>query len=188
MAPSNRDVVASPPDPTPFILAQIASGNEQCSRELIDGWETPITTIASRYASRHSDLDDLVQVGRIAVYTAALKYGPHHGTPFSHYAKRAIRNRVLREVARLKRQRKGEAALDAVTNDVPVPMPEPQEQTDLLVLWTRELLEPHRTIFQLLYVQGLTQRAAAQRVQKSQPRVSQMHQSLLDLAREYLRA
>jgi RNA polymerase sigma factor (sigma-70 family) len=122
------------------------------------------------------------------VYLAALKYRASYGVRFSNYTKRAIKNRVLREVARLSRQREDEVPLDADAGDLPMQSSEPSEHIDPVTTWTRELPEPHGTIFRLLYVEGLKQRAVAERLGKTQPWVSQMHRSLLNLARAVFQA
>ena len=67
MLASTRDAIASPPPPTASELERIAAGDQLCCRNLIDRWETVNRVMASRYARRPFDLDDLMQVGRLAV-------------------------------------------------------------------------------------------------------------------------
>jgi RNA polymerase sigma factor (sigma-70 family) len=183
----SRDVVASPPPPTPSELKRIRSGDQQCCRDLIDCWEIPIKVIASRYVIRSSDLDDLVQVGRIAVYLAALNYKASFGFPFGNYTKRAIKNLVLKEADRLARQRRFETPLE--TNQKEHGWYQEELTADGACFepikeWVRELPEPHATIFRLLYVERLKQRQAAEQMGVSQPRVAQLHKSFLSVARE----
>jgi RNA polymerase sigma factor (sigma-70 family) len=154
-------------------------------RELIDGWGLAVKAIASRYASRLSDLDDLMQVGRLAVYQSALNYDPTLDVPFGNYTKRAIKNCVMQEAARLTRQRrlevspegraeKGDDQLEGLLDD--------GGQARQVKEWVLELPEPHATIFRLLYVERKTQRVVAEEIGVSQPRVAQLHRSFLDLA------
>jgi|GEM_PF-5331338 len=184
MIAHSRDVITSPPLPTASELQQIVSGDQQSCRKLIDRWETPIKIIASGYASRSSDLDDLVQVGRIAVYQAALNYKASFGVPFGNYTKRAIKNLILKEADRLARQRRFETLLETNSEE-----DRGEEVIDDSAIfgsikeWIRELPEPHATIFGLLYIERLKQQPAAQQMGVSQPRVSQLHKSLLCLAR-----
>src|SRR5262249_35143285 len=156
----------------PSELQHIAAGDKQYCRNLIDRWETPIKVIASSYASWQAPLPDLMQVGRIAVYKAALKYNPTSGVLFANYAKRAIRNGVVQEAARLVRQRQFETPLDydLGTEEVSLAdVPDDSDKIDLVREWVKDLPEPHATIFQLLYVEGLTQRDAAEQLGVSQP-------------------
>jgi hypothetical protein len=104
MSATSRDIIASPLPPTSTEFQRIAAGDQQSCRALIDRWETVIKVIASAYASWKSPLPDLIQVGRIAVYKAALKYNVECGSPFANYTKRAIKNAVIQEATRLSGQ------------------------------------------------------------------------------------
>jgi RNA polymerase sigma factor (sigma-70 family) len=178
MIASTRDVITSPPSPTPSELQRIAIGDRHACRELIDSWEGAIKAIASGYASRRSDLDDLMQVGRLAVYQSALKYDPSFGVPYSNYTKRAIKNSVMQEAARLARQRKLDQPLEGYNEQRTEPY-----RNHSVKEWVLELSEPHATIFRLLYIEKLRQRVAAEEMGVSQPRVAQLHLSFLNLAR-----
>lgn len=183
MVASSRDIIASPSPPTSAELQRIAAGDQQTCRALIDRWETLIKLIASAYASWKCPLPDLIQVGRIAVYKAALKYKFERGTPFSHYTKRAIKNAVMQEVTRLSRQWQFESPLDNWVHDVDGQADAPDERIERISKWVESLSEPHATIFRMLYVEGLKQRIVAEKLEVSQPRIAQLHGSLLDLAR-----
>ena len=186
MAAFSRDVITSPPDPTSCQLGLFADDDKQYRRALIGAWDAPIRVIASRHAPRRSDTDDLRQAGRVAVYWSALRYKASVGVPFSHYAKRAIKNRITREAARLVGRRRSEVPLDEVPGDQPAVMPVPDPRLELVREWTRNLPHPHAAVYRLLYVEGLSQRSAAVELGVSQPRVSQMHKSLLDFGRAEL--
>jgi RNA polymerase sigma factor (sigma-70 family) len=186
MVNSMRDVVASPDPPSFRQLQQIRAGDPSAFRRLIDVWETPIGIMAARYAPRRSDKPDLQQAGRIAVYQAALRYRPWRGFPFGHYAKRAIKNNVIKHAASLVRHRQGETSLFQFEDDVePATVALLDGNEDLISLrhWLAELGEPYATTYRLLYVGGLSQREAANELGISQPRVSQRHRSFLDHAR-----
>jgi RNA polymerase sigma factor (sigma-70 family) len=189
MIASTRDVIASPPPYAPYELQPIVAGDQHACRELIAGWETPIKAIAWGYASRRSDIDDLMQCGRLAVYQSALNYDPSFEITFGHYTKRAIKNSVLKEAARLARQRRLETPLEwhAEKEDkLPEHMMHRAGQAQVVKEWLLQLPEPHATIFRLLYVEKVKQRAAAQEMGVSQPRVAQLNKSFLNLARETL--
>jgi RNA polymerase sigma factor (sigma-70 family) len=185
IAPS-RSTIPSPHPPSPADLKRIAAGDQQACRDLIDGWETVIMAIAKGHAARPSDIDDLIQVGRLAVYRCALKYDPSYEFPFGNYAKRAIKNSVMGEAVRLARWRRLERPLEGnveAQTDSPQGLVVETSLAEPIMKWVLELPEPHPTIFRLLYVGQLKQRAAAKELGLSQPRVAQLHQSFLVLAR-----
>jgi RNA polymerase sporulation-specific sigma factor len=186
MNTSIRDVLASPPLPTLYQRQRIAAGDQQTCRELIDRWEQTIRAIASGYASRRSDLDDLMQMGRIAVYHAALNYDPSFEVPFGNYAKRAIKNAVMQEAVRLAHQRRLETSLDErfdSGDNSPEEIADETDRTRPIKEWVLELSEPYASIFRLLYAEKLKQRAAAVEMGISQPRVAQINRNFLALAR-----
>jgi RNA polymerase sigma factor (sigma-70 family) len=142
--------------------------------------------MAARHAPRRSDLQDLQQVGRITVYQAALRYCPSRGLPFAHYAKRAIKNNVVKQAARLQRQRRCETPLYEVGGDLEshaAALLSDDEGIVALSQWLADLGEPHATTCRLLYAECLSQREAASQLGISQPRVAQLHRSLLNHAR-----
>jgi DNA-directed RNA polymerase specialized sigma subunit len=60
-------------------LTQLGKRNgaqERGCAGLIRRWKNSIRTIAAYHAGRRSDLDDLMQVGRLALYRAAPLYRP----------------------------------------------------------------------------------------------------------------
>jgi RNA polymerase sigma factor (sigma-70 family) len=182
MISSTRDVLTTPPPPSRIQLRQIAGGDQRSCRELIDAWEPAITVLAARCASRSSDLDDLIQVGRIAVYHCALYFNGSLGVPFGHYTKRGIKNRVRKEAHRLARQRRFDGPLESNVADEQ-DLSDDRGSVDAVKRWVQELPEPHATTFRLLYVESMTQRSAARQMGVSQPRVAQLHRSFLCFAR-----
>ena len=183
MVSLSGDIIVSPPPPSPAEIAQIASGDQKACEGFLGRWETPISMIARRYVARATDLDDLLQVGRLAVFRAAISYDPSLAVPFGNYAKRAIRNQVIKEALRLKDQR----SLEVGTCDVYSGDAKRDERIlDFVRLWLLELREPYSTIYRLLYIDGHRQRDAAGLMQLSQPRVAQLHAELLDAGRQSL--
>ncbi len=189
MVTLSPDVVTSPVAPTASELQQIACGDQGACSALLHRWEGAIRTIAWRYAARPADRDDLMQIGRLAVYQAALRFDESFEAPFCNYAKRAIRNEVLKESMRLARQRDLESPVDH-----PAELGERRHKevghrlaiSDRIDDLVSKLAEPHRTIFQLLYLEGHLQRSAAKQMGISQPRVAQLNKAFLAQAREAL--
>jgi RNA polymerase sigma factor (sigma-70 family) len=182
----SRDVFTSPVPPTLPELEAIAAGDEDSCTGLINRWEVPIRCIASAHAARTSDVDDLIQVGRISLYRAALKFNPLADVPFANYAKRVIKHAILKEAARIARQRAFETSLDGISDDGEANqtgLVDRNSQADLVRRWCQELGEPHATIYRLLYSEGVRQRRAAEELGVSQPRIAQLHKSFLNLAR-----
>src|SRR5262245_33950930 len=189
MSISARDVVASPPQPTPDDFRRIATRDKLACRMLFDGWESPIRTIVSGYAPRPSDLDDLMQAGRIALFRAAEKYDPSREIPFNHYANRAIRNAAVKEARRLTGQRELEEvdleALHAVATRS-TPNEARHEQEESFGDWVAQLPDRLALTFRLLYEERLSQREAARIARVSQPYVAKLNKALLDHARTTL--
>jgi RNA polymerase sigma factor (sigma-70 family) len=145
--------------------------------------------MAARYAPRGSDLHDLQQAGRIAVYRAAIRYCPAREFPFGHYAKRAIKNNIVKHAVQLRRQKRCETPLYEIEGDAePSAAALPSDDESLISVrqWLADLGEPHATMFRLLYVECLSQREAAAELGVTQPRVAQRHRSLLEEARASL--
>lgn len=152
--------------------------------ELLLEWEDTIRGIARRHAPRYSDLDDLLQAGRLALCRAVENYDPSVPTPFSHYAKRAIRFGVIREAGRLSRQRDSEKSSiednpEAIDLLASFGTCQGDGAATSLADWIGSLPERQRELYRLLYVEGLTQRAAAVSLGTSQPRIAQLHRALL---------
>ena len=78
MIASKRDAIASPHPPTSAEFKRVAAGDQQSCHGLIERWETPVKIIAAGYASRKSDVDDLRQVGRLALYQCRRVGCAHH--------------------------------------------------------------------------------------------------------------
>lgn len=59
-----------------------------------------VKSIASKYASDHHPIEDLIQEGLIGVIKAVDNYKPHRGTKFSTYAHFWIKKYILNYVSR----------------------------------------------------------------------------------------
>lgn len=181
------DVLPSPTSLSIGDFQHIIAGDSEACRVLLDQWEPMIKRIVRRYVHNSSDSDDLLQVGRLALWRAANYFKAAAGFQFGHYAKRAIKNNVRREAARLARERSRQWPLDG--------NPEVLERlnadeayraqvvAEVITERMSALPSDQQAIFRLLYVEGLTQRAAARQLGVSQPRVAQLHRSLLQLGR-----
>jgi RNA polymerase sigma factor (sigma-70 family) len=168
--------LAEPEEPVP--------ADEDSLSSTLREWEAPINRIASRYTERRSDLDDLVQAGRLAVCRAIANFDRSFPSPFAHYAKRSIRFAVIREAKRLSRQRRREKSSiednpQAIDRLVCAGAQPSRGAVAQLLEWIDSLPDRLRELYRLLYVEGLTQRAAAEILDASQPRIAQLHRALL---------
>jgi RNA polymerase sigma factor (sigma-70 family) len=156
-----------------------------------------IDRFARRYSqSRPWDREDLIQVGRLALWNACRRYDARRGHPFEHYATRAIVRAMRREVKREERhwthradprtstdqddlvldQVEHAAGPSAATND-----DAPEYRTVLLaqVRARVEQLSPTlRQLYQLRYVEGKSQGAVARAFGVTQQRISQLEREL----------
>jgi RNA polymerase sigma factor (sigma-70 family) len=73
--------------------------------------------------NRHIDIDDLTSVGNEALIEAVDKFDPKKGETFEHYARTAIRNRMLTYVGKESRQPK------QMTEDTPEPVARAEAST-----------------------------------------------------------
>jgi RNA polymerase sigma factor (sigma-70 family) len=177
--PQNHQVLETVANPTaPPGDADIA---------LLAWWDDDIERAAAHGARLlGGDLDDaqdLAQEARLRLLRAA-SLTP--GAPVG-YLRRVVRNAVLSGVRRERR---------AVTNRSPrgqaldfrmeAPSNSPDDRINLVAEWVAALPGRLRIIYDLLYEQGLTQRQSGAILGISQPRVAQLHQSLLQRGRREL--
>jgi RNA polymerase sigma factor (sigma-70 family) len=87
--------------PAAFECAQ--SGCRECQDALVRRHEGLVHTVLRRQSRDGLPYEELLQVGRIALWRAVLGFDPQRGVAFSTYAGRAIRNRIWSAVARSKR-------------------------------------------------------------------------------------
>lgn len=179
MVTQSHDVVKTPALPPDSELQAIAAGDRIASARFLKDWEPVIAAIAARCCVRHSDFDDLMQVGRVGLFKAVIGFRSFHRVPFGNYAKRAIKNGVVKEAVSLARQRQLDTgnSIDGVANRSYI-------KSRLFDELLFDLPPAHARIFRLLYVDGHSQREAATIIGSSQPRVAQLHSAMLRWIRE----
>jgi RNA polymerase sigma factor (sigma-70 family) len=163
-----------------------------------------IRAACRRYRGRQVHQDDLYQAAALALWRSTQSFDPSDGTPFEHYASRAIRRAVAREAKRELRHWDGR--IEVLQGD-------PDDDRDLDVAATpphggsagggppndecfdRVLLEHMREwaaklpdgllrqLYELRRVRGLTQAETAFEMRVSQQRVSYLEHRLLRLSR-----
>jgi RNA polymerase sigma factor (sigma-70 family) len=141
------------------------------------------------------DVEDLVQVGRIALWKAYRAYDPTRGYPFEHYASRAIVRAVKAEVRREQRHWTNrvyqaasageEDSLDDATEHSRAPAGVHEESA---AYWTvlgehvhsrvQQLPSRLRRVFELRHAQGRSQKQVAEILEVTQQRVSQLEHEL----------
>jgi RNA polymerase sigma factor (sigma-70 family) len=151
---------------------------------MVERWDADVRRAARRWVGAlgaQADGDDLAQEARIRLVTAARSLG---GAP-EHYLRRVIANAVLAAA-----QREG-PALETETLLEETPAKEPEagraDAIDAVARWTTELPTRLKDVYRVLYVEERTQREAAAILGVSQPRVAQLHQTLLSRGRVSLK-
>lgn len=147
----------------------------------IRAWDSDIKRAASHTARdrgfSYDTAQDFAQAARIAL----VRVSEQANECGSFYVRRVIQNAV-RDAARQERRLFGTLlgmdnhALDFVVD------PKSEKQSHIIAAvaeWVSLLPSRLRQVYELLYVQGHTQREAAELMRVSQPRISQLHNELL---------
>ncbi len=144
--------------------------------EAVERWERDIVA-ASRAAARRTadpaiEAADLAQVARLRVARRARSAKPMP----TRYVRRLIANavKVRRSHPPVEQLDEGLWAREEAASDV------------LVRDWIAGLPQRLQAVYRLLYVDARTQREAAVALRVSQPRVTQLHGELLQLARRHL--
>jgi len=77
------------------LLEQARSGDETALTALIEYFEPEVRKIASKYFLQRADFEDLIQEGRIAIYSAILSYNSHARIPFLHFARLVVKRKII---------------------------------------------------------------------------------------------
>jgi len=141
---------------------------------------------ASRKAANgnRDDADDLAQEARLRVMKT-FRAKPDAPVPY-------IRTVISNAVKTARRQQvagftsKSAFAAEADEN-TPAPLPDNAEEQDRQVsAWITTLPEPMHNVYRHLYSENLSQRETARLLNLSQPRVSQLHNLILERGRQEL--
>lgn len=167
-------------------LAKPAHARKLTKRQeafLLQTWDRDIERAARAAASgRAGDNQDLAQDARLRVLLAVRAF-PEVPAPYI----RAVIANTMRSALRREFRRFSSQSLlaDEVTDDIPAPDARSEAASAEAVTSCVGSL-PHRLrdIYQYLYVEDRPQREVAKIMGVTQPRIAQMHRSLLDLARE----
>jgi RNA polymerase sigma factor (sigma-70 family) len=154
---------------------------------LINTWDSDIKRAARRAAGArglgYDAAQEFAQAARIALARIAVN-ADELGT---FYVRRVIQNAVRDSVRRDRRMFGLAASLDAAAAAAVDPATEERSNLiDWIADWVSLLPRRLNHLYNLLYVQGYTQREAAPLLGVSQPRVTQLHQELLRRGRAAL--
>lgn len=176
------------------VLARARLGDERAFEEILASWTPYIRNSAWRYQQFSPDYDDLLQIGRTALWHVVMGFNPDRGQ-FDHYATRAIRNAMLHELriasctieVRMKRENLNEGDDDDDDDEKRRPRHYPLSATSIepslhVRSWFRSLPPSSQDLLRLLYTYGTTQKDAGHRLGLSQPRISQLRKRLGVLA------
>lgn len=173
------------------LLRAVVEGAQGAFDELLRRWNDYITISAARYGRNPTDFDDLYQVGSLALWRSVARFDPSRGS-FNHYACRAIKNSMIREMRKHEGDHLILALFDVDEKEVEGALQKRypndlRREVDRAMLntsinsWVESLDEPLRKVYGLLYDAELDQRLAAQQMGVTQPRISQLKARLLKL-------
>jgi len=161
------------------------------ANEYIKRWNDDIDRAARHVCRmRAADPDDVAQEIRVRLFQLWLA---NDGDPPSGYVRITIRNTALnaiRDEQRASRHNLRGSFPLSLSSEISTPEEDlvARESRHRLDAWVKRLPPLLERTFDLLYRQGLSQRAAAAALGVTQPRVAQLHRSLLDLGREAIPA
>jgi DNA-directed RNA polymerase specialized sigma24 family protein len=156
---------------------------------VLRSWDHDIVRAAKAAACRFqgcaADVDDFAQVARTRLLRVTRRHGVKPAGYLRRVIARSIRKARLREASGLGAQ---SARTTPLVDDIPIAAPPVGDMgTDTAVRgWVHGLSNRLGQLYQLLYVRGLSQRDAALALDVSQPRVAQLHRTLLAKGRRDL--
>jgi RNA polymerase sigma factor (sigma-70 family) len=185
------------PDESPALVRAAANGSQSAFECLLQQWDEYLSISGRRYSRNTTvDRDDLYQIGSLALWRAVKNFRSSRGA-FGHYASSAIKNSMLREVARSVRSGATIALEDVDSQQIEEALHRNSStssaEPDLGVLlksvlsWVRSLDRQLSDIYDLLYQKEIDQRAAASKLGVTQPRVSQLKARLVRLGAKSFR-
>lgn len=172
-------------NPSDRTLLQIRSGCQASFEHLLAQWEPVIHSKAETFATPGADESDFKQVGRVALFRAAMTYRPG-AAQFNTYATTVIVRAMIDEQRRHEDEAVSsdmdEAEVEAVSYDDPIVA---GELTAAIDRWRRTLSAQHRQVITLLFYADLKQAAVARRLRVTSARVSQIVRDIRRAARDY---
>jgi len=150
------------------------------TERLLQDWDGFIVrmsrNLARRVKDRALEAGDIEQVARARLFRLAPKSGSRN------WVGKVLYNEMRREAGRAASpEALDDEAYALADNDAPT-------EGELLMRlsvrqWVAKLKPELRAVYSLLYVENLTQRQAAERLECSQSRVNQLHQELVECGR-----
>lgn len=180
--PLSWEVPALSLEPQASELALIRGGRAQrvawetACAVLLERWEADIVKLAKYYAPLRSVRADFAQVARMALVRAVLTYDEAPGRRFENYARRCMRNALVDELRRTRRQYSlhgAESAAPFVTETGLVEIIRAEARglvRERVAHWVQRL----QVLVDLLYLENLSQSEAARRMRLTPARVCQL--------------
>ncbi|MEM9227926.1 MAG: sigma-70 family RNA polymerase sigma factor [Verrucomicrobiota bacterium] len=170
-------------DPDISLMLEVAAGNEQALRMLIEKWQKPLVNFFYRSLGSVEQSEDLAQMVFIRVYRAAADYQPRakFSTYLFHIARRLLINEYRRQ------SRKPLEAVDPAELGGSTPGRDKLALMEIEEAFTQaleNLPENQRTAILLLKQQGLSYEEIAQSMEASETAVK----SWIHRARQKLKA
>nr|WP_243137290.1 sigma-70 family RNA polymerase sigma factor [Desulfofundulus thermobenzoicus] len=94
-------------EPTREILNEALSGNEETNSFIYENYFRFIRHIAGKFGNVGLEYDDLISVGHVGFLKALRTFDPGRGIKFATYLASCVKNEILMEARRAKRQNSG---------------------------------------------------------------------------------
>jgi RNA polymerase sigma-B factor len=160
------------------------SGSEDLKRQALVRAHLPLVrALARRYGGRGEDVEELVQVGALALVKASGRFDPDRGVAFASFATPAVEGDIRRYLSDRKRRVTQSASgggdgSDAAAETDPAPGEESEHRL-LLEDSMRVLDERERRIVFLRFQADMTERQIASKIGISQAHVSRLLEGAL---------
>ncbi|HTU85401.1 MAG TPA: sigma-70 family RNA polymerase sigma factor [Solirubrobacteraceae bacterium] len=171
-----RPAVAAPAQPGGQEIADPAK------QELVRSHLPLVRAVARRYGGRGEDLEELVQVGSLALVKASSRFDPDRGVAFASFAAPAVEGEIRRHLS--DRRRRGTPSIADAPDGAADPAGEltvgdESESRVLLADSLRVLEDRERRIVFLRFHADMTERQIASKIGLSQAHVSRLLEGAL---------
>lgn len=173
-------------EPPTSELALIRAGRTQrvaweaACAALLERWQTDILRLAKYYAPARSVRADFAQVARMALLRAALTYDETLGHRFENFARRCMRNALIDEARRTRRECAlcHAGSVDPFADDTGLVDIIRDEARGLVRERVARWVQRLQVLVDLLYLENLSQSEAARRLCLTPARVCQLCETI----------
>ena len=151
------------------------------AEQLLREWKPRIESTVARRVRCHADRADAAQLASLALIKAAESYDASLGKPFDNYAATSIAN-AARDFVRDRQRHKARFRTDLELPNAAL-RSVPTAERIMVTEFVSRLPDQMRRVYEAIYELGCTHAEAAKMLGVTRPRVSHVHQRLLDQAK-----